>query len=71
MLEALVCREKNGRTFWTKIGAAFPNRDGVGYTLQLDANPIDGKIILRPRRERQDAAARGPAREPGDDDISF
>lgn len=51
-LEALSVREdKNGKAWFTKIGAAFPNKDGKGYTLMLDAMPAptDGqfKIMLR------------------------
>lgn len=51
-LDALSVREdKNGKAWFTKIGAAFPNKDGKGYTLMLDAMPAptDGqfKIMLR------------------------
>jgi hypothetical protein len=31
--------------FWTRIGAAWSNRDG-GFTVQLDSIPLDGRIIL-------------------------
>ena len=51
-LDALCVREdNNGKSWFTKIGAAFPNKDGKGYTLMLDAVPAssDGqyKIMLR------------------------
>lgn len=51
-LDALAVREdKNGKSWFTKLGAAFPNKDGKGYTLMLDAMPAptDGqfKIMLR------------------------
>lgn len=32
---------------WKEIGAAFPNK-GAGFTLVLDALPLDGKIVLMP-----------------------
>lgn len=36
------------------IGAAWPNRDGQGFTLMLDALPIDGRIVMREIAERAD-----------------
>jgi hypothetical protein len=32
---------------WTKIGAAWPHRDGRGVTLRLTALPLDGQIYMR------------------------
>ena len=74
MLEALVVREKDGKSWWTKIGVAFPNRDGTGYLIRLEATPLDGVIHLRPKRAPKEA--RSPVhREPGDDapqdDVSW
>lgn len=50
-LDALSVRESNGKSYFTKIGAAFPNKDGKGYTILLDAfpAPVDGqfKVMLR------------------------
>lgn len=63
-LDALVGRknEKTGKTHWTRIGVAFP-RDKGGYSLKLDALPLDGEILLAVPREREAQ----PQREPGDD----
>ena len=33
---------------WTRIGIAFPHRDGPGLNLQLRALPIDGRLVLLP-----------------------
>ena len=33
---------------WTRIGAAFPHKDGMGFNIQLRALPIDGRIVLLP-----------------------
>ena len=33
--------------FWTPIGAAWPNRDGEGFSLQYDAVPLGGRIVMR------------------------
>lgn len=32
---------------WTAIGAAWPNKDGQGFSLQCDAIPLQGRLILR------------------------
>ena len=60
-LDALVVKEKDGKkAFFTKIGAAFPNKSGDGFTLVLDALPTtnsegETRILLRkplpPRQE--------------------
>ena len=33
---------------WTRIGIAFPHREGPGLNLQLRALPLDGRIVLLP-----------------------
>lgn len=37
---------RQARTYWTKVGIAFENRDG-SYSLELAAIPTSGKIIMR------------------------
>lgn len=39
--------EKTGKTYWTKIGAAFPAKGGDGFSIILDALPLSGKMIAR------------------------
>ena len=39
-------RGKGKKSFWVRIGAAWPFEAGTGYTIQLDALPIDGRIVL-------------------------
>lgn len=43
---AYVVTERNGRSFWNRIGVTFLNRDG-SETVSLDALPVSGKLILR------------------------
>ncbi len=38
---------KGDKGFWTKVGAAWPHRDGKGLSLQLDIMPMNGRIVLR------------------------
>jgi hypothetical protein len=42
--------ENNGKTGkkWTKIGAAFPHKDGIGFSIELRAFPIDGRLVALP-----------------------
>ena len=39
---------ESGKSYWLRIGTAFPNRNGNGFTLNLDALPLNfnGKILL-------------------------
>ena len=36
---------------WIEIGAAFRHQQGDGYNIVLDALPIDGRLVLMPRKE--------------------
>jgi hypothetical protein len=50
---------------WTKIGVAFPHKDGTGFNVQLNALPVDGKVVLvppLPEREDEKPAPRDPRR---------
>lgn len=38
--------------FWTAIGAAWPNRDGEGFSISCDAVPLHGRIVMRRIIER-------------------
>jgi hypothetical protein len=38
---------KGDDSFWTKVGAAWPHRDGKGLSLILSVIPISGQIVLR------------------------
>ena len=41
-------RDREGaKGFFTRIGAAWPHKDGKGFNVQLDAMPLDGKLTLR------------------------
>ena len=45
--------ERDGKTHWTRVGVAWPNRDG-SLTLQLDAIPVSGKLQVREPQERDE-----------------
>jgi hypothetical protein len=41
---------------WTPIGAAWPNKDGLGFSISCDAVPLQGRIVMRATQERSDRA---------------
>jgi hypothetical protein len=45
--------ERNGKSFWTKVGVAFTNADH-SITLQLDALPVSGRLQIREGDERRE-----------------
>lgn len=45
---------KGGKSFWTRIGAAWQHEDGNGFNVQLDAMPFDGRLVLRTVAESKD-----------------
>lgn len=56
-LDAIAITEKqdkngNSKTHFTRIGAAFPTKDGQGWMVYLDALPTSGKLMLKPAKER-------------------
>lgn len=72
-LDALTVRESNGKSYFTRIGVAFPAKQGGGYSVLLDAVPasVDGqyKILLMVPKPREDAARQtAPASAFDDDD---
>ena len=40
------------KSFWREIGAAWPNRDGQGFSLAYHAIPLSGRIVMREITER-------------------
>lgn len=48
-------REREGSSgFWTRIGAAWPHKDGNGFNIQLESVPLDGRITLRVATDKKD-----------------
>ena len=49
--------ERDGKTFWTRIGAAFTNKDG-SINLNLDALPVSGRLQVREDEESRERGGR-------------
>ena len=55
----MVREDENKKSWWTKIGAGFENRNGDGYQLLFDALPIPGKdglvkVVMKRATEREE-----------------
>jgi hypothetical protein len=37
---------------WREIGAAWPNKDGAGFSLSTSSIPLSGRIVMRAITER-------------------
>ena len=51
-------REGDGENdaFWTRIGSAWPNKDGKGFNIVLSALPTNGRLVLRTYDEKDEKA---------------
>lgn len=71
-MDALIVRENNGKSYFTKIGSLWQSKDGKGFTATLDAIPaaIDGqyRILFRPPLPKD---GQRPSPSNLDDDVPF
>lgn len=44
-------------TRWTDIGVVWRTRDGKGFTLSLNALPLNGRIVMREAKPKEEEAA--------------
>jgi hypothetical protein len=42
--------------YWTRVGSAWPHKDGKGLNVVLAALPIGGRLVLREYTERDEKA---------------
>lgn len=54
MKVAYVITERGDKTYWTRIGVAFTNKDG-SLNVKLDAIPVGGTLQIRDWEPREDA----------------
>ena len=55
--------------FWTRVGSAWPHKDGKGLNVVLSALPVNGRIVLRQYTAEDEKAdeARQKQKAQGDD----
>lgn len=46
-------RGKGQKAIWTRIGAAWPHSNGDGFSIELEALPVDGRLVLIPPKADQ------------------
>jgi hypothetical protein len=39
---------------WKPLGAAWPHKDGKGFSITCDAMPLKGRMVLRTILEKED-----------------
>jgi hypothetical protein len=39
-------RGRNQKSIWTRVGAAWPHEKGNGFTIELEALPVGGRLVL-------------------------
>lgn len=70
--DMLTVREKDGKSYFTKIGVMFPNRNSEGFTAIFEALPIPGpdgcKVIVKKAEPRDNGGQRQPSRAAAFDD---
>jgi hypothetical protein len=56
-----VIKREGKDDYWLNLGVAFKHDDGDGYNLLLQAQPLDGKLVMRTYKdeaEPEDAKAK-------------
>lgn len=52
-------KDREDKSHFNRIGAAWPHQDGQGITVELDAVPVNGRVVLRTPQERLEVAREG------------
>jgi hypothetical protein len=48
-------RDREGqKAIFTRIGAAWPHKDGNGFNIQIETIPLDGRITLRVASDKKE-----------------
>lgn len=45
-------REERGKKYWTRIGAAWAHKDKNGFNIELEALPINRRLVLLVPKEK-------------------
>ena len=57
MVEDYVDKEGKEKSYWTKVGVAFENRDG-SWAIELAAVPVNGRLQMREPESWEEREAR-------------
>jgi len=54
-------KDKQGKKIWTRIGAVWPNKSGIGFNITTEYLPLgDGITVMLPYDKKDDANASLP-----------
>lgn len=53
-----------GKSYWSKVAIAWAHKDGLGFNVQMDAIPVDGKLVLRAVTDEDQPQSEVIEREP-------
>ncbi len=56
LVYAVKNRGRNQKAIWTRIGAAWPHKGGNGFSIELEALPVDGRLVLTPPKADENPA---------------
>ena len=73
-LDAMTPRKRGDKAYWVKIGSAWPNKQGPGYQVVLDALPIpdaEGRCVINLFEPKVKDDSRKPAADPDESQIPF
>ncbi len=45
--------------FWTRIGAAWQHADGQGFSMTLNAIPLNGRVVVRSVKATDERIGKG------------
>jgi hypothetical protein len=63
-----VISQRNGKSYWNRVGVAFVNSDG-SINVKLEAMPVSGELQIRDYSAREDAAGSSFSRRTHEDAL--
>lgn len=75
-MDAMTPRKRGDKTFWVRVGSAWPNKNGPGYQIVLDALPLpdaEGRCVINlfEPKQRDERTPADPARQDPIDEVPF
>lgn len=44
-------REEGKKSIWSRVGVAFPTKNGAGLSIKLNALPVNGRLVILPAKD--------------------
>ena len=63
-------RGKTQSPTWTRVGAAWPHGSGTGFSIELEAYPVNGRLVLlEPKADEAPAEETTAGEQPAEDET--